>query len=65
MEERVTELELRYDRQADLVEQLDALVTRLQQDLLRAEARIDRLERTLEDVMRVVVPPPNEKPPHY
>ncbi len=65
MEDRLTELEIRYDHQADLVEQLNGRVTQLQKDLMQAELRIQRLEHTLEEVVKRVAPAPNEKPPHH
>lgn len=64
-EGRITELELRYDHQTDRVEQLDGRVLELHKELIAAEARITRLEQTLEQVLQQLLVPPNEKPPHY
>ncbi len=63
--ERLTELELRYMQQTDLVEKLDQALTAatLKIDLL--EKRVGRLETTVQQVIQTVDIAPNERPPHY
>ncbi|TNF23711.1 MAG: SlyX family protein [Deltaproteobacteria bacterium] len=59
LEARVTELEIRYMRQEDLLQQLSDLV-RDQQDV------IDRLVRTVREYeLTLAGQPPHERPPHY
>ena len=65
IEDRVTELEIRYTHQEDLVQQLS-------DELYKATSRIDALvekvralEATLQQVAESEPLPPSEKPPHY
>ena len=65
VDDRLAELELRYVRQQDLVEQLN-------DELVKANATIDvlvkrvaRLEAVIEGLASAVDKPSNEKPPHY
>jgi len=60
LEARVTELELRYMQQEDLLQQLSDLV-RDQQDAIERLVRVVKAyESELEGSL-----PPNERPPHY
>lgn len=65
LEPRVTELELRFMEQQDLLEQLDTelVASNARAELL--EKRVKRLEETLQEVLPLVTTPGNEKPPHY
>lgn len=65
MEDRVTDLELRYTHQQDLIEKLDAELLSANRTIEVLEKRVQRLEQTLESVLAVVDMPANEKPPHY
>ncbi|MCS6902059.1 MAG: SlyX family protein [Myxococcales bacterium] len=60
-EERLTELEIRYTHQQEVIDQLSDLVAwqGRQLDALRAE--LDRLRRYAE----ADEPSPHERPPHY
>ena len=64
-ESRLAELELRYLRQQDLVEQLNEVLVTTNQTVDLLERRVARLEQTLEGVVHAVDAPANEKPPHY
>jgi SlyX protein len=61
-EERLTELEIRYTHQQDMIEQLSDLVARQGRLLDALRAEIDRLRRQAEADEPT---PPNERPPHY
>lgn len=64
-EARVTELEIRYMEQSDLLETLNGELVQANDQILALQRRIARLERQIEDVLRAVDMPANEKPPHY
>ncbi|MBK6513199.1 MAG: SlyX family protein [Polyangiaceae bacterium] len=62
MDERLTDLEIRYTHQERLVEDLSRVVHEQRALIDRLDGRVKELERrlfTLED------PTPNEVPPHY
>jgi uncharacterized coiled-coil protein SlyX len=63
--DRLTELELRYMEQGELVEQLNTQVVEANATIHALSLRVKRLERQLEDLLRAVDAPANEKPPHY
>ena len=63
-DERLTELELKYMEQSDLVEQLNRELVRVNETVTTLEGRVTRLERQIEDVLSLDKPA-NEKPPHY
>ncbi len=63
--ERITHLELRYMEQQDLLDALNDELTKAVDQLARLGKRVDRLEQALQDVVRTIDPPANEKPPHY
>lgn len=65
MDERITQLELRFMAQQDLVDQLNKELIEHAKTIERLEARVKRLETTLEEVVGAVFVHPNEKPPHY
>ena len=64
-ESRMTELELRYMEQSDLVDQLNSQLVDAHASIQGLSMRVKRLERQLEDLLRAVDRPANEKPPHY
>ena len=64
-ETRLTELELRYMEQSDLVEKLNADLVAANTEIHGLGLRVKRLERQIEDLLRSVDAPANEKPPHY
>jgi SlyX protein len=61
-EERLTELEIRYTHQQDMIEQLSDLVARQGRQLDALRAELDRLRLQAE---ADGPSPPNERPPHY
>ena len=63
--ERLTELELRYMEQTDLIEQLNGELLAVNTEVQTLNKRVQRLERQLEEVLNAVELPANEKPPHY
>ncbi|MEQ8280435.1 MAG: SlyX family protein [Deltaproteobacteria bacterium] len=65
MEDRITDLELRYTHQQDLIEKLDAELLGANRTIDVLQKRVERLEHTLEQVLAIVDVPTNEKPPHY
>ncbi len=65
MEDRITDLELRYTLQQDLIEKLDAELLGANRTIDVLQKRVERLEHTLEQVLAIVDVPANEKPPHY
>lgn len=64
-DQRLTELELRYMEQTDLIEKLNTELVTVNTEVQTLTQRLGRLERQLEDVLRVVDLPVNERPPHY
>ena len=64
-EQRLIELELRYMEQTDVIEKLNTELVAVNTEVQTLTQRLGRLERQLEDVLRVVDLPVNEKPPHY
>ena len=60
LEARLTDLEIRYTHQEELVEQLSDIVRQQQETL-------DVLRREMSQVLVMVEPPTdsNQKPPHY
>lgn len=64
-EHRLTELELRYMEQVDLIEQLNGELTAVNGQVGVLQRRIDRLERQLEAALAAIDVPANERPPHY
>lgn len=65
MEDRITDLELRYTHQQDLIEKLDVELLGANRTIDVLQKRVERLEHTLEQVLAIVDVPTNEKPPHY
>ncbi len=65
MEERLTELELRYMQQSDLVEQLNTELVKSNETIDLLQKRVRRLERQVEEMTNSHEKPGNEKPPHY
>ena len=63
--ERITQLELRFMAQQDLLETLNEELTKAVDTIGLMAHRIDRLEHTMQEVLRVLNVPANEKPPHY
>ena len=64
-EQRLTELELRYMQQTDLIEQLNAELLAVNTQVQGLDKRVDRLERQLEDLLKALERPAVDKPPHY
>jgi SlyX protein len=64
-EDRVTELELRFVRQQDLLEQLNDELIKANATIDVLEKRVARLESVVEGLVRASDAPANEKPPHY
>lgn len=62
MEERLTDMEIRYTHQARLVEELNAVVNEQRILLQKLDGRVRDLEKRL---MSIEDPHPNEPPPHY
>ncbi len=65
MEERLTELELRYMQQSDLVELLNTELVKSNETIDLLQKRVRRLERQVEEMTNAHDKPGNEKPPHY
>jgi uncharacterized coiled-coil protein SlyX len=65
LEERLTELELRHMVQQETIDTLDRQVLEASRRAEAAEQRLQRLERTVEDLIQAFLPPPQERPPHY
>lgn len=61
-EERLTELEIRYTHQQDLIEQLNDIVAQQGREIEALRAALDSMKRQVE---AAGVTPPNEPPPHY
>ena len=64
-EARVTELEIKYMEQSDLLETLNGELVQANEQVYALTRRVQRLERQIEDLLRAVDLPANEKPPHY
>ncbi len=62
---RLTELEIKYMEQSDLVEQLNQELQTVNGQLDTVIARVQRLERQFEEVQGSLDAPSNERPPHY
>jgi SlyX protein len=65
LESRLVELELRYMGQQDVIEALEREVLGANQRQDQLEKRVKRLEESLQELMRVLDAPANERPPHY
>lgn len=66
MNQRLTELEIRYSFQSRQVEELNQVICDQQRTIDRLVQRVERLERHLSEIFEAVGPnPPNERPPHY
>ena len=65
IEDRFTELELRYVRQQDLLEQLNDELIKANGTIDVLEKRVARLEAVVDGLARAADPPSNERPPHY
>ena len=63
--ERLTNLELRYMEQQELLETLNGELTKAVDELALMGRRVERLEQALQDVLHSIDKPLNEKPPHY
>ncbi len=63
--ERLAELELRYMEQQEVLEELDRQLMEADRTISLLRRRLERLETTNEELVRIVLPPSNEKPPHY
>lgn len=63
--ERLTELELRYMEQTDLIEKLNEELLAVNGTVQTLHKRVDRLERQLQEVLHAVDKPVSERPPHY
>jgi uncharacterized coiled-coil protein SlyX len=64
-EDRLTELEVRYVRQQDLIEQLNDELVKANGAIDVLEKRVARLEAVVEGLASAVDRPGTEKPPHY
>ncbi|MEM7676157.1 MAG: SlyX family protein [Myxococcota bacterium] len=64
-EDRLTRLELRFMEQQDLLETLNAELTKAVGSLDAANKRVERLEQAMQEVLRLLQTPASEKPPHY
>lgn len=62
---RLTELELKYMEQSDLVETLNSVVQQSNAELATLTLRIQRMERQMEEMLGSMDAPANERPPHY
>jgi len=51
--------------QQHAIDALDQELRKANERLEAADLRIQRLEQTVEDLVRTFLPPPNERPPHY
>jgi SlyX protein len=65
LESRLVELELRYMAQQDVIEALEREVLGTNQRGDQLEKRVKRLEESLQELLRVLDAPANERPPHY
>jgi SlyX protein len=65
LESRLVELELRYMAQQDVIEALEREVLGANQRGDQLEKRVKRLEESLQELLRVLDAPANERPPHY
>ncbi len=66
MDQRLTELEIRYTHQAELLTELSSVLYEQQRVMAKLEARVKELERRLADEGPGGDGPiPNEPPPHY
>jgi uncharacterized coiled-coil protein SlyX len=66
MDQRLTELEIRYTHQASLLEELSCVLYEQQRVIQKLEARVTELERRArEEPEGGLGPVPNEPPPHY
>ena len=64
-DERLTRVELRFMEQQDLLETLNEELTKAVDRQALLERRMERMEQALQEVLRVLDVPANEKPPHY
>ena len=64
-DERITQLELRFMQQQDLLDTLNQELTRAVETVDLMAKRVERLEQAMQEVLRAVDTPVNEKPPHY
>ncbi|MEL7369452.1 MAG: SlyX family protein [Myxococcota bacterium] len=64
-DDRLTHLELRFMAQQDLLETLNTELTKAVDELGAANKRIERLEQAMQEVLRLLQTPANERPPHY
>jgi SlyX protein len=64
-DERLTQLELRYMAQQDMLESLSQEVLAERQRAEGLEKRVKRLEEALQELLLAVDTPANERPPHY
>ena len=66
MEERITDLEIRFMHQSRLLEELNELVYEQQQSLERLEKEVKQLREQMRDIMpSTVTSLADEPPPHY
>lgn len=65
LDDRVTELELRFMAQQELVQQLNDALVAQQRELDTLRRAVQKLGRKLEAMPGEVENDPNEKPPHY
>ena len=65
IDDRFTELELRYVRQQDLLEQLNDELIKANATIDVLEKRVARLEGMVDGLATAVDAPSNERPPHY
>ncbi len=63
--ERLTQLELRFMAQQDLLETLNGELTDAVAQIDLLMKRVERLEQAMQEVLRTIQVPANEKPPHY
>lgn len=61
-EERITELEIRYTHQQDLLQQLSDIIAQQGREIDGLRAALDTMKRQAD---AAGVTPPNEPPPHY
>lgn len=62
---RITELELELMAQRELLEVLNGELTSANETIEVLRARVERLERQVQELLSVIDLPVNEKPPHY
>jgi len=65
LEKRITDLEIKYTHQSDLVEELSAELYKANEHIELLGQRIKRMERMSMELLNREELPPNEKPPHY